>query len=335
MQKCHTTSVAAFTSPHGRTTSGLVAKGHVGVMLAPGPARLNIPAPAAAGDVRTALVTMVLGDDGELLRAAAGRFEGLVVAGFGAGHAQAALAAVWARSPRGFRWCWRPGPAPGCCWRTPTPPRAPNVTCASARPDRGRVLDPLKARILLHVLLAAGAGRAEIAAAFRFVGADPGGPADAVQPAVPRPPLPRLSARQPLPRLGAVPPARPRAWRGPSRASNANDAAAAFAPGAPPAPRRPRRGELSLPRVESFSDSVFAFAMSGRPAAGRQVSSFSRTGPTATAAVGSPPPRSVAWISAMPPGNVNGPWVTHWPWWVAWSMVKSARSGRSRWSRRR
>ncbi len=34
-----------------------------------------------------------------------------------------------------------------------------------------------------------------------------------------------------------------------------------LAPGAPPAPRRPQRGELSLARVESFSDSVFAFAM--------------------------------------------------------------------------
>jgi hypothetical protein len=34
-----------------------------------------------------------------------------------------------------------------------------------------------------------------------------------------------------------------------------------LAPGSPPVPRRPRRGELSLARVESFSDSVFAFAM--------------------------------------------------------------------------
>jgi uncharacterized membrane protein len=34
-----------------------------------------------------------------------------------------------------------------------------------------------------------------------------------------------------------------------------------LAPGSPPVPRRPHRDELSLARVESFSDSVFAFAM--------------------------------------------------------------------------
>jgi hypothetical protein len=38
-----------------------------------------------------------------------------------------------------------------------------------------------------------------------------------------------------------------------------------------------------------------------------------RTGPTAIEAVGGPSPRSVASISTVPPGNVNGPFVTHWP----------------------
>ena len=40
---------------------------------------------------------------------------------------------------------------------------------------------------------------------------------------------------------------------------------------------------------------------------------LSRAGPTAADAVSGPSPRSVASISTVPPGNVNGPWVTHWP----------------------
>jgi len=180
VRKSHTTSVAAFTSPLAGPL-GLVTEGRV-VMLASGPARLNIPAPVAASNVRTALVTMVLGDDGELLRAAVGRFEGLVVAGFGAGHAPAAVAAdlgaLAARIPVVLASRTGTGMVLAHTYAYP----------GSERDLRRRgligagFLDPLKARILLHVLLAAGAGRAEIAAAFRTVSADPGSPADAVLP---------------------------------------------------------------------------------------------------------------------------------------------------------
>ena len=69
------------------------------VMLSAGLARPRIPAPsaAAAAAVRTALVTMVLGDDGELLRDAAERFGGLVVAGFAPAMCRPGSRAAWAR----------------------------------------------------------------------------------------------------------------------------------------------------------------------------------------------------------------------------------------------
>ena len=172
VRKMHTTSVTAFASPVCGPV-GLVAEGRV-VMLSSGLARPGIPAPsaAAAAAVRTALVTMVLGDDGELLRGAAERFGGLVVAGFGAGHVPAGLAdglaALAARIPVVI--ASRTG-AGLVLARTYSYP-------GSERDLRGRgligagFLDPLKARVLLHLLLAAGAGREQIAAAFGAVGAD-------------------------------------------------------------------------------------------------------------------------------------------------------------------
>jgi L-asparaginase len=83
---------------------------------------------------------MTLGDDGELLRAAQGRFDGLVIAAMGAGHV---LAATY-----GF-----PGFETDLLGR--------GLISAG-------FLDPLKARLLLHLLLARGADREQVAAAFRF-----------------------------------------------------------------------------------------------------------------------------------------------------------------------
>jgi len=178
VRKTHTTSVAAFTSPSCGPL-GLVTEGSVRMLTRPArpAARPGGPALSPVRTVRTALVTMVLGDDGELLRGAGERFDGLVIAGFGAGHVPAGLAAdlgaLAARIPVVIASRTGAGMVLAHTYSYP----------GSERDLRGRgligagFLDPLKARILLHVLLASGSGREDIAEAFRAVSADLGVPA--------------------------------------------------------------------------------------------------------------------------------------------------------------
>jgi len=164
VRKSHTFSTAAFVSP-AFGPLGLMVEGDPRIR---GAARtgLTIAANPAIAGLRVGLLTVALGDDGELLRRAGDAFDGLVIAGLGAGHVPARMVEVVAEFASAIPVVLSSRTGAGSVLRqTYGYPGSERDLL-----DRGLIqsgfLDPAKARVLLQLLLAVDATRDDIASAF-------------------------------------------------------------------------------------------------------------------------------------------------------------------------
>jgi L-asparaginase len=168
VRKTHSTSGYTFVSTNGGPL-GYVVEGQARV-LNHLTSRTTITTAAEPRPVEVVLVTMVLGDTGTLLRAAADQCDGLVVAAFGVGHVPQrvvdTLTELAATMPVVL--ASRTG-AGSVLAHTYAFPGSESDLLGRGLISAG-FLDPLKARILLHHLLASGHDQADIRAAFAQAG---------------------------------------------------------------------------------------------------------------------------------------------------------------------
>lgn len=165
VRKLHSTSPGTFASPNAGPV-GLLVEGVPVLLMTPPRFRLPVATAAPPLTAQVALLVMSLEDDGALLDTVAANYDGLVIAGFGAGHVPASLAERLGELAQSIPvvLASRAGSGPVL---THTYGYAGSETDLLARGLIGAgLLDAFKARVLLRVLLSGGGDRAAIAAAF-------------------------------------------------------------------------------------------------------------------------------------------------------------------------
>ena len=166
IRKTHAASTATFRSPDAGPV-GRFEEDRVRLLARP-PRREPLPAPSAEelSATRVALHTAVLDEAGDELDGIDERYQGLVLAGFGVGHVTSrlvpALTGLAARMP--VILCSRTGA--GSVSRHTYGAAGAEIDLQRRGLVNGGLLHPYKARVLLRVLLAAGAGREQTVAAF-------------------------------------------------------------------------------------------------------------------------------------------------------------------------
>jgi len=180
VRKAHATSIAAFVSPSSGPV-GHVIEGRVRLLARPVRPKIGLPPGGDGGGgragggaaVRVGLVTMALGDDGALLRAAAdaGVLDGLVVAGFGAGHVPPGVAEVMYELASRMPVVIASRTGAGTVLEGTYGWVGSEIDLTSRDVISAGFLDPPKARLLLHLLVSRGATRADVVAAFATAGA--------------------------------------------------------------------------------------------------------------------------------------------------------------------
>jgi L-asparaginase len=176
VRKAHATSIAAFLSPSAGPV-GHVIEGRVRLLARPVRPVLDLPDSASAagggGGAQVGLVTMTLGDDGAMLRAVAdaGVLDGLVVAGFGAGHVPPGVAEILYELAARMPVVIASRTGAGTVLEGTYGWVGSEIDLTSRDVISAGFLDPPKARLLLHLLLSRGATRADVVSAFATAGA--------------------------------------------------------------------------------------------------------------------------------------------------------------------
>jgi L-asparaginase len=167
VRKTHSTSIATFASPDAGPI-GHVIEDRVRILATPLDRAPTVTGSELA-DIDTArvgLYTVVLDDDGALLRVVPDTYQGLVVSAFGVGHVPSWLAPTLGDLAEYMPVVLSSRTGSGAVLAGTYYAVGSETDLARRGLINGGLLHPYKARVLLRALIAAGRSRAEIAESF-------------------------------------------------------------------------------------------------------------------------------------------------------------------------